>query len=119
VPSEDVRPLKRELNTVLARQFSGKTRRYSLCDGKFTVVANSNSFADDQLKRRQTLTVIDTAKIRQGQESVLGTLAAGVFPREFGRSVNGHTLFVANYNSDELEMIDLMRLPVALSKAGQ
>jgi 6-phosphogluconolactonase (cycloisomerase 2 family) len=37
---------------------------------------------------------------------------AGAFPREFGVSPDGRTLFVANYNSNELEVIDLARLPL-------
>jgi DNA-binding beta-propeller fold protein YncE len=43
---------------------------------------------------------------------VLGSIPAGAFPREFGRSPDGQTVFVANYMSSELEIIDLARLPV-------
>jgi 6-phosphogluconolactonase (cycloisomerase 2 family) len=39
-------------------------------------------------------------------------MPAGAFPREFGQSPDGQTLFVANYNSNELEVIDLKRLPL-------
>jgi DNA-binding beta-propeller fold protein YncE len=85
-------------------------------DGKFVIVSNSNRFSNDR-KARQTLSVIDAAKVGEGKLAVVGSLAAGVFPREFGQSPDGRTLFVANYLSDELEVIDLSRLP--LDKAKQ
>lgn len=44
---------------------------------------------------------------------ITGSLAAGIFPREFGQSADGKTLFVANYISSELEVIDLSRLKEA------
>jgi len=80
-------------------------------DGQFVIVSNSNRFSNDR-KARQTLSVIDVAKVGEGKLAVVGSLAAGVFPREFGESPDGRTLFVANYVSDELEVIDLSRLPL-------
>jgi len=56
------------------------------------------------------MTVIDASKVEAGQAAILGSVPAGVFPREFGGSPDGQTLFVANYNSNELEVIDLKRL---------
>ena len=85
-------------------------------EGSFVIVSNSNRFSNDR-KARQTLSVIDTAKVGEGKLAVVGSLAAGVFPREFGQSPDGRTLFVANYLSDELEVIDLTLLP--LDKAKQ
>jgi DNA-binding beta-propeller fold protein YncE len=78
-------------------------------DGRFVLVTNSNRFAKDQTAR-QTLTVIDASKVAEGQAAITGSVAAGIFPREFGQSPDGRTLFVANYNSNELEVIDLNRL---------
>lgn len=78
-------------------------------DGKQVIVTNSNRFSGNR-NARQTLTVIDATKVSSGQTAVLGSIQAGAFPREFGQSPDGRTLFVANYISSELEVIDLMRL---------
>ena len=81
-------------------------------DGKTVLVTNSNRFAKDQTAR-QTLTVIDAARVSEGQPAITGSVPAGIFPREFGLSPDGKTLFVANYISSELEVIDLGRLKEA------
>lgn len=79
--------------------------------GRQVVVTNSNRFARSQAAR-QTLTLIDAARVGEGAAAVAGSVPAGIFPREFGQSPDGQTLFVANYNSNELEVIDLKRMPV-------
>jgi DNA-binding beta-propeller fold protein YncE len=80
-------------------------------EGKLVFVSNSNRFSNNR-NARQTLTVIDASKVGGGQSAILGSVPAGAFPREFGRAPDGQTLFVANYNSSELEVIDLTRLPL-------
>jgi DNA-binding beta-propeller fold protein YncE len=80
-------------------------------EGKLVFVTNSNRFAKDR-NARQTMTVIDATKVSEGAAAVLGSVPAGSFPREFGVSPDRRTLFVANYNSSELEVIDLARLPL-------
>lgn len=80
-------------------------------DGKLVFVTNSNRFSSNRTAR-QTLTVIDAANVGAGPAAILGSVPAGAFPREFGQSPDGQTLFVANYNSNELEVIDLKRLPL-------
>src|SRR2546423_7140949 len=80
-------------------------------DGSQVIVTNSNRFSRNRTAR-QTLTVIDATKISSGQSAILGSIPAGTLPREFGYSPDGHTLFVANYNSNEIEVIDLSRLPI-------
>jgi DNA-binding beta-propeller fold protein YncE len=80
-------------------------------EGKLVFVTNSNRFSSNRTAR-QTLTVIDAANVGAGQAAILGSVPAGAFPREFGYSPNGQTLFVANYNSNELQVIDLKRLPL-------
>jgi len=80
-------------------------------EGKLVFVTNSNRFSSNRTVR-QTLTVIDPANVGAGQAAILGSVRAGAFPREFGHSPDGQTLFVANYNSNELEVIDLKRLPL-------
>lgn len=79
--------------------------------GRRVFVSNSNRFARDQTAR-QTLTVVDAARVGEGSAAVLGSVPAGLFPRQFGQSPDGRTLFVANYLSNELEVIDLKRLTV-------
>ena len=86
-------------------------------DGRWVVVTNSNRFARDQTAR-QTLTVIDAARVGEGQAAILGSVPAGIFPREFGQSPDRQTLFVANYNSNELEVIDLKRMPIEHAPAA-
>jgi DNA-binding beta-propeller fold protein YncE len=87
-------------------------------DGKHVVITNSNRFARDQTKR-QTLTVIDAARVGEGAAAVAGSIPAGIFPREFGQSPDRQTLFVANYISSELEVIDLKRMPVERPTAAR
>jgi DNA-binding beta-propeller fold protein YncE len=80
-------------------------------DGRQIILTNSNRFASDQ-KARQTLTVIDAAQVANGKSAVMGSIKAGIFPRQISQSPDGRTLFVSNYNSNELELIDLTRLPL-------
>lgn len=82
-------------------------------DGRFVLVTNSNRFAKDQTAR-QTLTVIDASRVSEGQAAITGSVPAGIFPREFGQSPDGRTLFVANYLSNELEVIDVNRIKEAM-----
>lgn len=78
--------------------------------GKKVVAGNSNRFAGGNAP--QTLTVLDTAKMEQkGAEAVVGTIPAGVFPRELSVSADGHTLFLSNAGSRSIQVIDIDRLP--------
>jgi len=86
-------------------------------EGRQIVITNSNRFARDQTAR-QTLTLIDAARVGEGQAAIEGSVPAGIFPREFGHSSDGQTLFVSNYNSNELEVIDLKRLTVERAPAA-
>jgi YVTN family beta-propeller protein len=79
-------------------------------DGKTLVVGNSNRFGVDADKS-QTLSVLDVAKMGQGSATV-GTIAAGAFPREMCVSSDGRTLFVSNFGSSSLEVIDARNPPV-------
>ena len=77
-------------------------------------VTNSDRFGAKP-NARQTLTVIDTARIAQGAGAIQGTIQAGGFPRGFGVSPDGRTLFVSNFNSNEIQIIDLKHLPIETS----
>jgi DNA-binding beta-propeller fold protein YncE len=84
--------------------------------GKRILVGNSNRFAAGE-NDTQDVTVIDSTKISSGSAAVLGTVPAQSFPREFGSSADGNTLFLANYVSNSLEIIDVDRLPVRLKQS--
>lgn len=86
-------------------------------DGKLVIVTNSNRFASNQTAR-QTMTVIDATKVSSGPAAVMGNIPAGIFPREFGYSTDGRTLYVANFLSKEIEVIDLTRLQVEHMNSG-
>jgi len=79
-------------------------------NGKRVIVGNSNRFAGQGAG--ESLVVLDTAKIRDGLSAVLGTIPAGSFPREMAVSTDGRTLFLTNFGSNSLQVIDIARLPV-------
>ncbi len=56
--------------------------------------------------------IIDTQKITKGEAAVLGTVAAGVFPRELRVTEDFETLLLTNFGSQNLAVIDLERLPL-------
>jgi len=80
-------------------------------DGRKVVVGNSNRFAGST--EPQSLTVLDAAKIAQGAAAILGTIPAGAFPREMAVSADGRTLFLTNFGSQSLQVIDVEHLPLA------
>ena len=74
-------------------------------------MTNSNRFGDSNTT--QSLTIIDTKKIgRSGEGAILGTVPAGVFPRELSVTENKRTLLLTNFGSKTLAVIDVMRLPL-------
>jgi DNA-binding beta-propeller fold protein YncE len=79
--------------------------------GKRVVISNSNRFAKDP-NSPQTLMVIDAELARGGKNAVAGTIPAGSFPREFGKSADGKTLFVSNYLSNTIQIMDATHLPM-------
>jgi DNA-binding beta-propeller fold protein YncE len=82
--------------------------------GKYVVISNSNRFGSDA-NTAQTLTVIDPKRAADGASAVVGSIEAGAFPRQFGNSPDGKTIFLANYLSNTLEVIDAEHLPVKLA----
>jgi DNA-binding beta-propeller fold protein YncE len=83
--------------------------------GRKVVVTNSNRFAGSS-GDRQTLTVVDAAKIGSGESAILGSIPAGAFPREMRVTPDGATLIVTNFASSSIEVIDLARLPLTPPK---
>jgi len=80
--------------------------------GATLVVTNSNRFAGNA-NDRQPLAIVDAAQLRSGAKAVVGKVPAGAFPRELRVTPDGRTLFVTNFGSRTLEMIDLARVPRA------
>ena len=79
--------------------------------GRYVVITNSNRFATNA-NTAQTLTVIDPKRAADGMAAVVGSIEAGAFPRQFGSSPDGKTIFLANFLSNTLEVIDAEHLPV-------
>lgn len=80
-------------------------------DGKYVLATNSNRFGADA-NSAQTFTVIDPNRAADGATSIVGAIEAGAFPREFGSSPDGKTIFLSNYLSKTLEVIDAAHLPI-------
>ena len=94
------------------RSFSNGNFGIAVVDsGRKVIVTNSNRFGgganDDQV-----LTVIDVSQHSGASPAILGTVPAGAFPREMRVSHDGRTLFLTNFNSKTIEMIDLARMPI-------
>jgi DNA-binding beta-propeller fold protein YncE len=83
--------------------------------GTHVIVGNSNRF--DAPATPQTLSVLDAAKIEDGSGALIGTLPAGIFPRELTLSADGQTLLLANYGSNTLQVMDAAA--IAQAAAGQ
>jgi YVTN family beta-propeller protein len=82
----------------------------SLMDGGKKIVVTNIGTAEEQ----QSLTVIDAAKVTSGAAAVMGTIPVGSGPRDASLTNDGRTLFVPNFNSSTLRLIDLARLPMDL-----
>ncbi len=78
--------------------------------GTTLAVTNSNRFANSNAA--QALTIIDARRIGTGAAAVLGTVRAGVFPRELRVTSDERTLLLTNFGSRTLAVIDLARLPL-------
>ena len=78
-------------------------------DGKLAVVGNSNRFSPDAGKS-STLSLLDIARIGTERNPILGQITCGAFPREFHLSADGKTLFLTNFLSQTLQVIDVGRL---------
>ena len=77
--------------------------------GKRVLVGNSNRFAAAR-GEHQDVMVIDAARVKEGKAAVLGKIPAQGFPRKLVTSNDGRTIFLGNFASDSLEIIDAERL---------
>lgn len=78
--------------------------------GTRLAVTNSNRFGDSNAT--QSLTVIDAQRVTSGQAAVLGTVPAGIFPRELRVTPDQRTLLLTNFGSKNLAVLDVARLPL-------
>ena len=78
--------------------------------GARLAVTNSNRFGGSSTAT--SLTIVDAQKIAGGEAAVLGSVPAGVFPRELRVTEDERTLLLTNFGSRNLAVIDIARLPV-------
>lgn len=78
-------------------------------NGAVLVITNSNRFAEPQTP--QTLTLLDAEQALTGHTRILGTIHVGAFPRELTLGPDGGSLFLTNYTSNTLNIIDVTKLP--------
>ena len=78
----------------------------TLMDGGAKVIVSNIGTPEEQ----QSLTVIDAAKVTSGAAAVLGTIPVGSGPRDATLMKDGRTLFVPNFNSSTLQLVDLPRV---------
>jgi DNA-binding beta-propeller fold protein YncE len=76
--------------------------------GRQIVVTNSNRFAGGA-GDRQSLTVIDAARVMQGAGAIGCAIPAGTLPRELRVTPDGRTLILTNFGSRTVQMMDLAR----------
>jgi DNA-binding beta-propeller fold protein YncE len=73
------------------------------------VVADSNRFGAPGAK--SSLAVVSTTAALAGKPALPGYLRAGGFPRQLALLPDGRTLIVGNYTSQQLESVNVARLP--------
>jgi DNA-binding beta-propeller fold protein YncE len=77
----------------------------ALRDGR-VLVTSSNRFAGTASERRSLL-VVDSTKVHLGSDAVTDCIETGAFPRELRVSRDGRSLFVTNFDSQTLQVVDL------------
>jgi DNA-binding beta-propeller fold protein YncE len=82
--------------------------------GHYVIVGNSDRFSANADKR-STLTVLDATLIGTGQDCKVGEIPCGAFPREFHLSNDGKTLYLTNFRSRTLQVIDIARIKELLT----
>jgi DNA-binding beta-propeller fold protein YncE len=85
--------------------------------GTRIIVGNSNR---SQVRGQQAdLGVVDVADVLTsrpaaagaGQAAEVGLIGSGMFPRELALEANGKTMLVANYDSNEVESVQVAGIP--------
>jgi DNA-binding beta-propeller fold protein YncE len=73
-----------------------------VADGRQVIVAD---------RAQSRLTVVSTTAVLAHRPAVIGTIPGGSQPREMALEPNGNTLLVGNFSSDQLEAVDVAKLP--------
>jgi DNA-binding beta-propeller fold protein YncE len=94
-------------HALIATVIAGKSPVGVAVAGRNVITANSNRFALAG-RKGEWLSVIDPVTFK-----VIGTVPAGLFPRELYVTADGKTLLVTNFASNSLELVDLLRLTPA------
>jgi DNA-binding beta-propeller fold protein YncE len=76
--------------------------------GKQVVVADSNRFTANG--QHSSLTVVSTVEALAHKDAIVGTVAAGAFPREMALEPAGTVLLVGNFGSGTLESVNVADL---------
>lgn len=82
-------------------------------DGAVAVVLNSARFSAGS---SSTADVFSTAAALDGAHGTAGHFSVGSFPREITSSGDGARLFLTNYRSDSVQIIDVKRLRLTSAK---
>ena len=77
--------------------------------GQRIVVADSNRFG--ATGAAASLGVVSVPAVLAGQPALVGLVRAGQFPRQFALEPGARTLLVTNYDSRQLEAVDVAGLP--------
>jgi len=78
--------------------------------GAKVLVTNSNRFGGAGADDKQSVTIVDARRMRDGAAAVIGSIPAGAFPREMRLLPGGRVLLLTNFNSNNVEIVDLTRL---------
>lgn len=78
-------------------------------NGTRIVVADSNRFTDAGASA--SLAVVDVSDALKGRPALFGYLPAGRFPRQLAVEQGGQTLLVTNFDSSQLESVNVADLP--------
>jgi DNA-binding beta-propeller fold protein YncE len=76
--------------------------------GQLIVVADSNRFYSGA---SADLELVDVDAALHGRPAIVGVVRSGSFPREMALEPNGRTLLVTNYDSNQLEAVDVSETP--------
>jgi DNA-binding beta-propeller fold protein YncE len=85
----------------------------NVLDGKLVLVGNSDRFNPQTAS--STLTVVDTSRIGTAQNPIIGSIPSGAFPRNFQLTPDGKTLYLSNFLSGTIQVLDVARLASYLS----
>ena len=80
--------------------------------GRRIVVTNATRFAGTS-SATEALTVIEAAAIGSGRNPLVGTVPAAAGPLELRVTADGRTLLLTNYAAQNIELINLARLPLS------